>query len=125
MSRGQADDTVLKTRAWRAAKELVRAEGGLAGTDHIVVRADAAGAANLMREVVSLHAFDVALEEHDGRWQVVVRSGPRPEAALARIVDLAASCVERGLMNHATLCIGNRSYTIRAGSEPAISARAA
>jgi hypothetical protein len=124
MSAGQADDTLLKARAWRAAKELATAEGRGAGHE-IIVRADAAGAANLMREVVSLHAFDVALEEHDGRWQVVVRNGSDPEAALARIVDLAASCVERGLMDHATLCIGKRSYTIHTGNELTMPACAA
>ena len=130
MSAGQVDhtvpkDTVLKARAWRAAKELVTAEGGPAGSDDLIVRADAAGAANLMREVVSLDALDVMLEEENGHWQVVVRNGPHPEAVLARIVDLVASCVERELMNHATLCVGKRSYTIRAGGDLTMPACAA
>jgi hypothetical protein len=87
---------------------------GQVGADDIVVHADPAGAANLMREIVALRTFDVALEEHDGRWQVVVRGGPHPEAVLARIVDLTASCVEHMLIAHATLSIGKRSYTIQA-----------
>jgi hypothetical protein len=111
------EHTVPKARAWRAARGLVSAEGGTAGGDDLVVRADAAGAANLMREVLLLDALDATLEENDGHWQVVVRNGPHPEAVLARVVDLVASCVERGLMNHATLCVGKRSYTIRAGSD--------
>jgi hypothetical protein len=122
MSAGQAEtQTVVQTRALRAARQLV----GDPGAGDIVVHADPAGAANLMREVIALHTFDVALEEHDGHWQVVIRGGPHPEEVLATIVDLAASCVERGHMDHATLCVGKRSYTIQAGSEPAIPACAA
>jgi hypothetical protein len=113
MSAGQANATLLSARAWKAARELAAAEG-LTGSDDIVVHADPAGAANLMREVIALHTFDVALEEHDGHWQVVVRGGPHPESVLARVVDLTAGCVERGLMHHATLCVGKRTFTIQA-----------
>jgi hypothetical protein len=60
------ESTVLKARACRAAKELVTAEGGPAGSDDLIVRADAAGAANLMREVVSLDALDVMLGQRAG-----------------------------------------------------------
>ena len=125
MTGGQPAETTLGARPWRATKELIAAGGGPARPDDLVVHADPAGAANLMREVVALNAFDVALEEHEGHWRVVIRGGPHPEGVLARIVDVAASCVERGLMDHATLCIGKRSYTIRPSVEPGIPACAA
>jgi hypothetical protein len=123
MSAGQAE--VLSTQAWRTAREVVMADGDPAPDDDIVVHTDPAGAANLMREVVALGAFSVALEEHDGHWHVAVRGGPHPEAVLARIVDLAASCVERGIMTHATLCIGKRRYTIEPAPETGFPACAA
>jgi nitrate reductase NapAB chaperone NapD len=99
-----------ETRARRAAKHLMTTADGHAG--EIVVRTDPAGAANLMREIVALHSFDVALEEHQGHWQVVVRAGAQIEEVLAKIVDVTASCVELGRMTHATLCVGKRSFTI-------------
>jgi hypothetical protein len=85
-----------------------------------------AEAANLMREPVALNVLDVVLAEHDGRWRGrgSWRASPR-ENVLARIVDLTASCVERGLMDRATLCIGKRSYTIHAAAEAGIPACAA
>ena len=83
----------------------------------IVVRADPAGAANLMRDIVALHDLDVALEEHDGHWQVVVRAEDDPESTLARLVAVTAECVERGRMGDATVCFGSRSYTIHEGGD--------
>jgi hypothetical protein len=112
--------TIDEARVWRPARGLARA-----GSDDIVVHADPAGVANLMRELIALRAFDVALEEHDGHWQVAVRGGPHPEEVLARIVDLAASCVEHGLMANATLCVGKRSYTIEPAPETGLPACAA
>jgi hypothetical protein len=78
----------------------------------MVVHADPAGAAHVMREIVALHELTVALEEHDGHWQVVVKPGRDAEAALARIIDVTARCVERGCVDFATLCMGKRTYTI-------------
>jgi hypothetical protein len=117
MTAWQAEGATFCTRGWRAAREFLAVGAEWAHADDIVVRAGPAGAANLMREVVALNDFDVALEELDGDWRVVIRGGPHPEDVLARIVDLTASCVEHGLMDHATLCIGTRSYTIQAPAE--------
>jgi hypothetical protein len=99
---------VLRTRARRSASQLAGA-----AREDIVVEADAAGAANLMREIVALRNVRVALEEHDGRWQVVVRPGEDYDAVLAGVVELTARCVERGCMEHATLSVRERSSTIR------------
>jgi glycine cleavage system aminomethyltransferase T len=111
MSAVQAGGGMPESRARRAAKHLVTAPDGQVG--EIVVQADPAGAAHLMREIVARYSFDVALEEHEGHWLVVVRTGPQAEEVLAKVVDVTAWCVEAGRMAHATLCVGKRSYTIR------------
>ena len=111
-----ADDTVIRTRARRAVRHLAPGNG----TPDIVVRADPVGSANLMREIVALHGVDVALEERDGHWQVVVRAGEDHEAVLVQVIDVTARCVERGRMKCATLYVGRKSYTIHEPLAPAL-----
>jgi hypothetical protein len=119
MSAEPTAGSVLKTQAQRAARQLATPPDVL--VDDIVVHADPVGAARLMQEIVALHSLDVALEEHDGHWQVVVRTGAHPEEALAKIVDLTARCVELGRMDYATLCVGQKSYTFHPlGAEPVL-----
>jgi len=90
------------------------------GAQDIVVHADPAGAANLMREIVALRDFDVALEEREGHWQVVVRAGEDPEAVLVRVIDVTARCVEQGHMECATIRVGKKSYTIHEPPGPSL-----
>jgi hypothetical protein len=101
----------LKTRAIRAARQLASPPQPQKSED-IVVHADAAGAAHIMREIVALHDLSIPLEEHDGHWQVVVRPGRDPKPALAKIIEVTARCVEKGCVDFATLCVGKRTYTI-------------
>jgi len=114
------DGTVLRTRGLRAARHL---SGGRARD--IVVHADPAGAANLMREIVALRSLDVTLEEHEGHWQVVVHASSDHEAALAGVIDATTRCVESGCMERATISVGKRSYTIHPATRPAVPAVAA
>jgi hypothetical protein len=111
MSAVQDPRRALKTRASRAARQLASPPMP-PESDDIVVHADAAGAAHIMREIVALHELTVALEEHDGHWQVVVRPGRDPEEALGKVIDVTARCVESGCVDFATLCVGKRTYTI-------------
>ena len=111
MSAVQDRSNALKTRAVRAARQLASAPEPRESED-IVVHADAAGAAHVMREIVALHELSVALEEHDGHWQVVVRAARDPEAALAKVIDVTAHCIEKGCVDFATLCIRKRTYSI-------------
>jgi hypothetical protein len=115
-----AGGAVLRTRAMRAVRHLSGA-----GARDIVVEADPAGAANLMREIVALRSLDVALEEHEGHWRVVVRRSVDHEAVLAEVIDATARCVESGDMEHATISVGKRSYTIHPAAAPEVPAVAA
>jgi hypothetical protein len=105
------DERRLTARTIRPARHL-RGAPNAADPYDIVVHADAAGAARLMREIVALRELDVALEEKDGHWQVVVGTHGHVDGVLARVIDVTAHCVGMGWMAHATLCLGKRSYTI-------------
>jgi hypothetical protein len=81
-------------------------------TSDIVVHADAAGAAHLMREIVALGSLDAVLEEHDGHWQVAVRAGDDLQQVLATVREMTSRCIEQGRMEHATVCDGTHDYEI-------------
>ena len=75
-----------------------------------------------MRTIVSLHRFDVALNEEDGHSHVDVRAG---EGVLRAIVDLVASAIDADQLSFATVCIGKRSlsfYPSTSGDSPALAA---
>ena len=91
----------------------------------IVVHADAAGAAHLMCEIVALGSLDAVLEEHDGHWQVAVRAGDDPQQALAKVREVTSRCTEQGRMEHATVCVGERSFTIEPASRQNVTSLAA
>jgi len=84
----------------------------------IVIHADAAGAAYLMKAVLAL-GEDAFLAEENGRWRVVVRpSSSPPEPVLARVVDCVASCANDRRLEYATLTFGTRSYAVHPPDPP-------
>jgi hypothetical protein len=107
-----------KSRTARRLSAVQVAEAQPALED-IVVHSDPVGAATLTREVIALGHLDVALEEHEGNWQVVIRAGG-DEPALVEVIDLVAHLVEVGAMPFGTICVGRRTYTVHATgqSEP-------
>lgn len=90
----------------------------------IVVHADPAGAAQLMKAVLAL-GEDAFLTEENGRWRVVVRPSPSAEPVLARIIDCVASCADERRLEYATLSFGSRSYTFYPPDAPLAAAAAA
>ena len=75
---------------------------------HIRVYADAAGAAELMRELVGLRLSDAVLGEEGGHWYVDVQND---EGVLSQIVDLVATASEHGTIRYAMLCVDGRTFT--------------
>jgi len=80
----------------------------------VVIHADPAGAAILMREVLALHLLEAALEEHDGDWKVVVHLGSPDGPRLLEVVDLVVRCIDEGQVEFATIRAGKRTYTMQA-----------
>ncbi len=90
-------------RQLRAVEDAATELGG-----GIRIHAAPLEAAQLMRTIVSLHRFDVALNEEDGHSHVDVRAG---EGVLRAIVDLVVSAIESEQLTSATVCIGKRSLS--------------
>jgi hypothetical protein len=80
--------------------------------DDIVVYTSPAGAAHLMKEIVELGAFDAALEEDEGHWRVVVRAGVPGKPVTSGVLRLVAHTIDERELDHATVCVGRRSFTL-------------
>jgi len=80
--------------------------------EELLVFADAAGAANVMQEIVGVGGLQVRLIEEQGHWQVLVRT-ERTEmhATLARVLAAVERCVEAGRVEFATVRVGAREYS--------------
>jgi hypothetical protein len=120
MGLGDADD-LTAPRARRRFKSMP-AEAPAARdkpfADDIVVHTEAAGAARLMKELVELGTFDAALEEEEGHWRVVVRAGVPEKPATASVLRLVAHAIDEGRIDHATVCVGRRSFTLQPILDP-------
>jgi len=91
------------------------------GLPEIVVHADPAGAAYLMKAILALGEHP-SLSEENGRWRVVVRPSSSAEPVLARIVACVASCADERRLEYAMLSFGNRSDTVYPPGLPPLAA---
>ncbi len=76
--------------------------------EDVRIHADPVEAARLMRAIVALRRFDVALAEEDGNWHIDIRGG---DGVVGAIIELVASSIDREQLTYATVCIGKRSLS--------------
>ncbi len=111
IGRGRAADA--RNRTWL---EQVLAPG------EIRIFSDAAGASNVMREIVDLRMrnLDAALVEEGGHWHVDIRARGETSELSQRILGLLARCIDERRMAFATICIGKRSYSLHPTGDPGL-----
>jgi hypothetical protein len=96
----------------RIEVELATPDTASPPSEEVLVFADAAGAANVMQEIVGADGLQVRLVEDQGHWQVVVQTErTEMQTVLARVLAAVERCVEAGKAEFATVRVGAREYT--------------